>query len=394
MEDAVAALFEAARRNEKSAPRKHHLIPASYLRRWAVDDLIRVTETDSHKTYLTSPEKAARETDFYRITADDLDPEEMPPLLFETMLSQVEGDAKRCIDLLLAGGPRALDMKDSIAFATFLAFQVTRGRAFRARLLDGMNRVLFLTFQNLTDAGIAQKVRERHGGEEPSAEEVANVRSFIEDWRAGKWRVGPQQAAAIAQAGEDAQKMAFYFLGRPWKVYESRLPLVTCDEPVVPIHGPRGRPRAEAGVGAAGVIVLPLDPQHLLAMFHPKLVVSEDGLEPSLLPNEADEINLFVAAHSHFWMFEQPNLTRTTTLFVPPLPDEQIVMPTVARRTGPESGRIEELRHVSSPNRWSKGFGNPTPPVERWWTFARQPGDHDRPYNWEDEEIPLYGLYG
>ena len=63
-EEAVAALFESARNSEKSAPRKHHLVPASYLRRWAVHDQIRVTETDSRHSYTPSPEKAARETDF------------------------------------------------------------------------------------------------------------------------------------------------------------------------------------------------------------------------------------------------------------------------------------------------------------------------------------------
>ena len=52
----VAAMFERARNNEKSAPRKHHVIPASYLARWERDGRIRVTETDSKRTYTPSPE--------------------------------------------------------------------------------------------------------------------------------------------------------------------------------------------------------------------------------------------------------------------------------------------------------------------------------------------------
>ena len=58
MDEAVAALFESARKSEKSAPRKHHLVPASYLVRWEVEGLLRVTETDTKKSYLNSAENA------------------------------------------------------------------------------------------------------------------------------------------------------------------------------------------------------------------------------------------------------------------------------------------------------------------------------------------------
>lgn len=42
LEAGVAALYEAARKNEESAPRKHHLVPASYLARWATDNRLRM----------------------------------------------------------------------------------------------------------------------------------------------------------------------------------------------------------------------------------------------------------------------------------------------------------------------------------------------------------------
>ena len=49
LDEAVAAMFERARRNENSAPRKHHVVPASYLARWQRDGQIRVTETDAKR---------------------------------------------------------------------------------------------------------------------------------------------------------------------------------------------------------------------------------------------------------------------------------------------------------------------------------------------------------
>src|SRR4051794_26435246 len=84
-------LLEDARRSaDQSAPRKHHLVPASYLRRWAEGGRIRVTQIEEKNSYLAAPEKAARETDYYRIEAPEISPDEVPPLLFETMLGRVE----------------------------------------------------------------------------------------------------------------------------------------------------------------------------------------------------------------------------------------------------------------------------------------------------------------
>ena len=43
-DDAVAEMFERARNSKKgSSPRKHHLVPASYLERWAPSGQVRVT---------------------------------------------------------------------------------------------------------------------------------------------------------------------------------------------------------------------------------------------------------------------------------------------------------------------------------------------------------------
>ncbi|MGH9066198.1 MAG: DUF4238 domain-containing protein, partial [Acidimicrobiales bacterium] len=72
VEAGIAALYEAARKNEKSAPRKHHLVPASYLTRWAANNRIRMTFTADKKSVLTAPTKAARETDFYSLATDGI----------------------------------------------------------------------------------------------------------------------------------------------------------------------------------------------------------------------------------------------------------------------------------------------------------------------------------
>jgi len=133
----LEAFLERARRNEVSAPRKHHLVPASYLDRWAEDGRVRVTQVEDGTSYETSPGKAARITDFYRLEAEGLDPEQLPPLLFETLLSEVEAWAKTIIDQLVTQ-PRTLDPDLVAKSAWFLAFQFTRGERVGARAWPGL----------------------------------------------------------------------------------------------------------------------------------------------------------------------------------------------------------------------------------------------------------------
>jgi len=54
-----------------------------------------VTRLDDGYSYRATPGNAARETDYYRVESEDLDPIEVPPLVFETMLGTAEGYGKR-----------------------------------------------------------------------------------------------------------------------------------------------------------------------------------------------------------------------------------------------------------------------------------------------------------
>jgi hypothetical protein len=88
-DERVAQLFEQARKIEAAhGGRKQHLVPASYLRRWAEDGRVRVTEVETRHSYVAKPEKVGLETDFYRLEADGIDPDEVPPLAMEVLLSE------------------------------------------------------------------------------------------------------------------------------------------------------------------------------------------------------------------------------------------------------------------------------------------------------------------
>ena len=102
----VRALFDAARQLELDSPRKHHLVPEFYLRRWAnEDDRIRVTEVEDHHSYVTNVNKAARETDFYNLRDKKVSPADLPPLLPEALLGVAEGWGQEWITSALALPP-------------------------------------------------------------------------------------------------------------------------------------------------------------------------------------------------------------------------------------------------------------------------------------------------
>jgi len=89
-------------------------------------------------------------------------------------------------------------------------------------------------------------------------------------------------------------------------------------------------------------------------------------------------------------MFEKASHRRTMTLFVPAPPDSRILVKPVAQRTDPSTGNIEELLRHSSPNRWSRGWRVPEPPVARWWKHAPTSPTLDRPYDPKHMEYPMY----
>jgi hypothetical protein len=266
----LAKLFAHAR---NLTGRKHHLVPASYLQNWVDDKMLRVTEVKSRHSYLSAPENAARETDYYRIEAEGVDPGALPPQLFEALLGLLEGESAQAIRRIIGDDLPALDDNLTFNFSLFLSFQVLRGRAHRESMIATTSNMYRLLLSHWTDDHIRSHLSQL--GEE-SDEEVAAHRRAIDDLVAGKYQVGPHQATLLAEAGELAFDMVPYVLGRKWVVYEGSGNLLTCDEPVVPVGGPPYRRNDAVGLGTAGALLFPLTPKLLLVMFHP--LVDVDGV--------------------------------------------------------------------------------------------------------------------
>jgi len=363
--DFLSLLDRARKLESASTPRKHHLVPESYLRRWASNGQIRVTEVDARRAYLTSPTRAAKITDYYRVESEDIDPELVPPLLFEVFLGEMERIGKSGIDALLDGSVVNLDEEMRSSLSRFIALQHTRGQSYRDQLRKSANDIFRLQYGGMTDEGIKMLLRRQ--GRDVTAEAVNELRRDVDEINDGTLFVSPQDAAVVGQAISSAERLAPFLYARNWLVYRTPPVLLTCDEPVVLIGGP-GSPRAERpGAAVAGVVIFPLAPDAVLAMFRPDQFPL-GGHELNHL--ETAELNLEILAHATRWAFEHPSRNTANRLKVPPAP-EATAIERFAAKTPPRRRRHEEIIRSYRPNRWINAEQMPAWPVARWWTGLR-----------------------
>jgi hypothetical protein len=338
-----------------SAPRKHHVVPASYLQRWSIDGQIRATDINNRKSFLIAPRKAARETDFYRVESDDLDRELVPPLLFEKMLSQVEGAAIPAFDAAISMESTRFNHEHAVCLASFVAFQLARGHRFRFRNQHLVNSSFVETYREMEEA-----VMRKHLGGNPTPDELASAMDFVEGLCSGDTFVAEQQAAAVWRIGETAEQSLPHLLNRSWHVISTTTDLVLTDEPVLLLGGP-GWPRGQQpGLNTARVIAMPLSPRRLLVLTAPGLL-DVGQFDEELSAIETEEINLELLANAHRWQFSTPRRgARLPSL--PPAVPASILERGIEIAEDPTS----ELLHWFSPNRWLYAPATPWP-VDRWW---------------------------
>lgn len=363
----VRALLARARKNERVPPRKHHLVPHFYLKAWTRNGQIRVTDVETRRSFTTSPSKAVRVTDFYRLEANELDPKVLPPLLFETMLSEIEGWGKAAITQLLEE-PTQLEPELAAKFAWFLGFQFTRGAAHREEVMTISNEFFKLKYLGLSDEGIRQELARR--GADPTDTAVRQTRDLFERIAQGELIVAPQQAALVGQSGVNAAEVGEYFLGRAWIVCRTHGVLVTSDEPVVTVGGPGQSRDQRAGIATAGVILFPLAPTHLLVMMREDLAIA-NGYAPLGTVN-TDELGYVetvdvcheLVMNSHRWAFERSDKSLVPRFHVPKKPAAMATEEMGPIQDGNSTGT---LIRTYAPNRWAHHPARSMWPVTRWW---------------------------
>lgn len=220
-----------------------------------------------------------------------------------------------------------------------------------------------LAYGEITDEGIRRELLER--GLEPDAENMTLFRCFVDELHRGDVTVGPEKAAAIGMSGKLAAELGSELFARGWRIYRVPTILLTCDEPVIPIAGPP-HPRVEAGgLGAAGVVMFPLTPGLLLAMFDGFNAAPAPPLE--LGPRDVSQLNREIAASASRFVFERlcRNVARQFRLPKAPATYSR------AAPTRVDGAGERYLIRAHRPSRWANAKCPPPWPVERWFRPAR-----------------------
>jgi hypothetical protein len=335
--------------------------------------------------YSSAAETAARVTDFYAIRDEQIDEEELPPMLMETMLAKIEGSVVTPIDKLIEVGPERLSMEDVQAICRFVGFQIQRGRHGRELLteLSSESAKLFLT--SMTDQSIRKMLQKK--GQPSGAADIAQVRDALKVLNDGTIKVRAPKAMLIWLAADMGEKAWSFLATRRWMVCHSGSEFVTCDEPVALVSTSLRQDGARRGIGLSSAIVFPLDPHHLLVMFHPEMPFDEIGMMAELLPGETEEINAVLAWNASRWIFERAESHRVQNLWVPPRPDEKIVL----TRTPLSEESNAELAYFRSAPRVHPLLPGLRRPVDRWFGEADRQHFLDVPYNPENyQEVLIY----
>lgn len=192
-EEKFDRFLEHARKNNKA--RKHHVVPASYLSRWAAAGMLQVTDLMTGDSRPMSPDKAARITDFYRVEAQELDAHDYPPLLIENLLGHIEGRARPSFDALLAEGVQRLSDKARLDIAMFMGYQYLRGQRARQFAQQAAESMFRMQYADLAPEAVREMLKAR--GKEGTEDELARFGKAQEMLKQGKIRASPQKAALV-----------------------------------------------------------------------------------------------------------------------------------------------------------------------------------------------------
>ena len=380
VDPALLEIFAAANAMTASGqePRKHHLVPRFYLDRWAESGRVMVTDLDAHKSHQVDPKNALIETDFYRVPPGTVIGSESP-VVWEAMLSTVEGAAAAVFDKLDRLGYLSLDSNDLGRLVEFVAVQITRSRwhRYQGRWMSGVG--LYRQFELDRPGAIEHALRE--SGEDPTPERIAEVEAFWARIIKDPWQMVLPAALEMALAQRSAIALADLLAERWCVVYETARPIVTCDEPVVSLWEFMGADHVlDGGYSGTPIVIFPLGPHQVLAMFRNNMPVVR-RIDTPLDWRETLDLNQVIAGNAYRHVVSQPSNPIANKLRIPESKE-----PTQFQNLGTDENGGELVRSRII-RRWSDEAAAPVRPVASWWppiipAAPRPPRSNE---DWEEE---------
>ncbi len=288
-------------KNIGARPKRHHVVPKFYLRRFAVNDRVQLVSRDEpRKTFVTSVDNALVQKDFYSIDTEagrETDVEEF-------VANQVEPGAARALRRMVDEGafPPPRGVRD--ALSRFLAFQFVRGASLRSALTEHYE-VIAKKIGSLMTEEMARRHLLESDGVEPSDEDVRGLVEFAHDTDGYRVGVGSEANLHLGLMLKVALDLIPYFAKRSWQLLQFSAPLlVTGDEPVALVDRTATPGSEPLGLAGAQEIVFTADPAHALILVRPDRSKTEATRVGT--PDMARLINRHVGFASHEYLVHAP----------------------------------------------------------------------------------------
>ncbi|WP_080599091.1 DUF4238 domain-containing protein [Sorangium cellulosum] len=270
-----------------SVPRRHHLVPRFFLKRFAKSDKIAMVNRDAPQQvpHTVTTKNAAIESGFYTI----IDKNGQPSAVIENYLSDLEANAAAAIHRMdtCDGFPPTWNDRESVS--RFLAFQTVRGSNMRASLQQLFSHGAQMAIDDAESDSAREQLRVELGQLSQNFIRLRHMQIMI----------------------KNANDFARFFLGRTWRIVDfGRSCLLTSDVPLAPAN----RTDGPVGIDNAEWLLFPLDPVRALVLG------KNDGAETIVAGNQetADYINHYVAAQAHRWIYHRPQQSPLDRMELPP----------------------------------------------------------------------------
>lgn len=216
-----------------SEPRRHHIVPAFYLRGFeGADGGLRVVDTHRRKRYTSNAQKVARVKDFYRVDHPAYDRQQM-----EGILAHQEGLIARFTQAVAADG-RA-DSKQQVGEVLSLAaLLMVRTRAARARFAAVISANMATAVRNRT---VTQEEWERYRNVELLNGAAGDIAPTLDAARAqllaGTWFPSAPRELLVGLIPEAQGEVLKWLQRRDWELHitdsSTNGGFITSEDPVV-----------------------------------------------------------------------------------------------------------------------------------------------------------------
>lgn len=326
-------------RRSTSKPRRHHTIPAFYLRRFANPKSQAVAyRRSTAKKITTSVSNLAVETDFYAV----IDESGEVSMGVEELLSLVESHAHRVM-VGIDQGNFPPNGEDRSWLALFLALLMCRTQEFRRTGEIVADFIAKLQLQGLSRENIRSQLLEKDGREPPEAE-VDRIAELIDN--PDGYEIKPHTNDSVGLMLELAKELGPRIEAMSWHLIKGTKRLfLTSDRPIILWRTPSELDKwSGIGLATADEVYVPLDPRTLLL-----LMPDSRGL-PDVLPATrvmAKDVNQLIVHSSFEWIFHHPKHDPLHRLTIPKERPLSYINGTPLYRDG--RGVVEALRQFRSP---------------------------------------------